>query len=391
MEKDNKFLLNLVRFILEEGQPERAREKLEEIHPQSEEEKREIEYLRAWSYMLDWSWDEANKILSPLVHSIEMEPEESGEENDRERRRLRNALCLFYLGNAAVNLGFFEDAARHYTKCLKLLQDRRIQTFQMQPIRVRVRYSLGMTCIERGLYLPARQYYEDALKLYEELVEPRRSDLKEDLAAIYYGLCDLYRKTGRVLDALEMGGKALDIYDEVDNRYMKGRMHNLLGHIYRQLCEFRKASDHFTSALAIATASDSPTMIVLNCSALATLRMNEGRLKEAMEFYELAMDSVSRFNNDFLSGLSYLTAGEVVQAQAAELQEEQAYRQLEKALSYFEHACFFLDKTQAFAKASEAHGKRAQLLEALGRTQEALACWNLAYKAQADSFGPPLF
>lgn len=390
MAQDNKFLLNLVRFILEEGLSERAREKLEQIHPQNKEESREIEYLRAWSYMLDWAWDEANKILAPLVHSVELEPEENGDENDRERRRQRNALCLFYLGNAAVNLGFFEDAARHYTKCLKLLQDRRTQAPQMQPIRVRVRYSLGMTCIERGLYFPAKQYYEEALKLYEELAEPVQSSLKEDLAAIYYGLCDLYRKTGRMLDALEMGRKALDIYDEVENRYMKGRMHNLLGHIYGQLSEFHKASDHFTSALAIATASDSPGMIVLNCCALATLRMREERLKEAMEFCEIAMDSVGRLNNDILSGLAYLSAGQVIQAQAAELQGEQVHGQLEKALLYFERACSFLDKTQAFAKVSEAYGKRAQLLEELDRAQEALTCWNAAFKAQANGMGSDL-
>ena len=390
MEKDNKLLLNHVRFVLEEGQPEKARELLERICPENEEQQREIAYLRAWSYIQDKSWDEAEHTLTPLVRFIEraME-EETGEQNiyDRQRR----ALCLFYLGKAAVNLGHFEDAAHHYDRCLKLLQNRRVQAPKLQPIRIRVRYSLGMTCIERGLYPAARQYYEDALSLYEEVCKDSSEDLREDLAAIYYGLCDLYRKTGKLFDALEVGTKALDIYDEMDNLIMESRMHNLIGHIYMRLNEFRDASDHFTDALAIATSCDQPKLIMINYLALANLRMAEERLKEAMDYCGFALGFISRFKDDLLSGMAYLDAGKVARAEADQLQGEQMRLRMEDALHYFEQACDYLDKTQAYDKIAGAHGACAEILETLGRTQEALANWNSAYKAHANSFGPSFF
>lgn len=388
-QEDVELLLNRVRFILEEGQPERAREVLKRICPENEEQQEEIKYFQAWSYIQDESWDEADHLLTPLVQRVELD-EETDDLNLR--NRLRRALYLFQLGNTAVNLYHYDDASRHYAKCLKLLQDRR---FQLPPkvgiIRVRARYSLGMTCIERGLYPAAKQHYEAALKMYTELFEGPPAVWKEDLGHIYYGLCDLYRKSGSSIDALEMGKKALSIYDDLREPLLKGRVDNLLGHIYMQLGEFHDASDHFTASLATATTYNRPAMVMINCSALAKLRMTEGRLKEAMDYSKLAMEWMDRLNNEHLTGMAYLTTGLVTRANASQLQGEERRSLMEDALSHFEQACEHLNKTQAYDKVSEAQGRRAETLEMLGRTQEALACWNSAYKAQADSFGPPLF
>jgi tetratricopeptide (TPR) repeat protein len=383
---DNQVLLNRARLRIEEGQPQRAREVLEQVHPENKDQQHEVDYLRAWSYVLNTLWDEAEAILAPLVQTIEAETEGTDEAQRNEQRK-RHALCLFYLGNVAVNIGRYDDAARHYTKCIKLLQDRRVQSPKLQPIRVRARYFLGMTCIERGLYPAAKQHYEEALKLFGEVLNPFAGDWREDLANIYYGLCDLYRKTGNLLDALEVGKKARDLYDELGAMLLKGRMHNLLGHIYMQLGDYQEASYQFTDALAIATTYDQARMIMVNCSALAKLRMLEGRLKDAMAYGKLALEHMNRFNDEHLSGMAYLTVGKVLQAEAFQLQGEQMCELLEEALHYFEQACQHLDKTQAYDKIAEAQGGRALVLEMLGRTQEAVACWRFAVQAQGDSYG----
>ncbi|HLI08944.1 MAG TPA: tetratricopeptide repeat protein [Ktedonobacteraceae bacterium] len=383
---DNQVLLNRARLRLEEGQPESAREVLERIHPENTAQQQEVDYLRAWGYVLEASWEEAEAILACLVETIEAEAEDNDEIQTNEHRK-RHALCRFYLGNVAVNIGRYDDAARHYTRCIRLLQDRRIQTSKLQPIRVRARYYLGMTCIERGLYSAARQYYEESLKLFEGVLSSSEGDWREDLANIYYGLCNLSWKSGKLIDALEMGKTALNLYKELDMPIMVSRMHNHLGHVYRLLGEFREASDQFTNSLAIATACENPRMIMLNCSALAKLRMDEGRLKEAREYADLSLSFTRRFQNNDLIGQAYLTVGIVAQAEAEQLSGARAHERMEEALRYFEQACNLLDETQAYGLIAEAYGKRAELLEMLGRTQEAVVCWRSAVKAQGDSYG----
>lgn len=383
---DNQVLLNRARLRLEEGQPLPAREVLEQVHPESPEQQRELDYLQAWSYVLEACWEEAEAILVPLVKTIEAETEDADEAQKNEHRK-RHAICRFYLGNVAVNIGRYDDAARHYAKCIRLLQDRRVQIPRLQPIRVRARSYLGMTCIERGLYPAAKQHYEEALKLFGEVLDPARGDWREDLADIYYGFCDLYRQSGDLVGALEMGKMALNIYKELDRPIMVSRIHNHLGHAYRLLGEYREASDHFTNSLAIATTHENSTMIMLNCSALAKLRMDEGRLNEAREYSNMALSVTKRFKENDLSSRAYLTAGKVAQAEAGQLAGEQARERMGEALRNFEQACELLHETQAYGLIAEAYGKRAEVLEMLGRAEEAVVCWRSAFSAQGDSYG----
>lgn len=384
VQTDNEVLLNRARLRLEEGQPQSAREVLEQIHPANTVQQQEVDYLRAWSYVLEACWDEAEGILTSLIQTMET-VEETDEETSYKRQR--HGFCLFYLGDVAANLGRYEDASRHYIRSLRLLKDRRIQSPKAGVIQIKARYSLGTTFLMRGSYTSAKQHYEDALKLYNSVPASRQCDLKGDLAAIYYGFCTLYWRMGNLLDALEVGKKALHLYREIGERLMVGRMHNQLGYIYMLLSEFREASEHFTDALAIATASDQPKMIMLNCSALAQLRMTEGRLQDAMDYCELALEFMSRSRNDQLTGIAYLTMGKVAQAVADSSQDEQKQMRLQEALQYFEQACSILSGTQAYDQLAEAYGKRAELLELLGRPQEAVACWRSAFEAQGDIYG----
>lgn len=386
VQEDNQVLLNRARLHLEEGQPLAAREALEQVHPENKAQQQELDYLQAWSYVLEACWDEAEALLAPLAKMIEAEAEDTDEAQKNEHRK-RHALCRFYLGFVAVNIGRYDDAARHYTKCIRLLQDRRVQIPKLQPLRVRARSYLGMTCIERGLYPAAKQHYEDALALFYEVLEPLPGDWREDLADIYYGLSDLSRQSGDLIGALEWGKKAMKLYEELNMPVMVSRIDNHIGHAYRLLGDFHEASDHFTHSLALATTYENPLMIMLNCSALAKLRMNEGRLKEAREFSDMAVGVTKRTKDKDLSSRAYLTAGKVAQAEAGQLAGEQARERLQEALRDFEQACELLDGTQAYGLIAEANGKRAEVLEMMGQPEEAVVFWRSAFKAQGDSYG----
>ena len=119
---DVRMLLFRARLLLEEGQADKASPVLEAIQADNEEEQQEIAYLLGWCHVSSKRWDDAAKVLSPLPKFVEGD---GGEESRIDRVRLTHSLLR--LGMAAVNLGQYEDASRHYTKCLKVLQSKKIQ------------------------------------------------------------------------------------------------------------------------------------------------------------------------------------------------------------------------------------------------------------------------
>ena len=221
---------------------------LEAFQPQDEQERREHGYLLGWCYVLMRQWDDAANVLSPLPKFVEGD---GGEESRPER--VRQAHALLRLGEAAVNLGQFEEAARHFSKCLKVLQDKKIQ---LPRAKLRARYGLAMTYLMRGLYAAALQHYDLALALCVHL------DDDEELGNIYYGICDTYRRAGNLIKAQLACVKALELYERAprtrESQHMEGVAHNMLGLIYMTLGDYRTASDHYTEALAIATNHSGP-------------------------------------------------------------------------------------------------------------------------------------
>src|SRR5207253_1393762 len=144
-------------------------------------------------------------------------------------------------------------------------------------IRIRARYSLAMTYTMRGLHAAAIQHYEEALKLFVNI------ENDEELANVYQGLCYANWRWGKLIDAHQAGSNALRLYEKgaSHNQGGEGNMHNLLGKICMQLGDYKEASDHYTEALAIATALNYLKMVTINCIALAELRLAEERLEEA--------------------------------------------------------------------------------------------------------------
>lgn len=69
---------------------------------------------------------------------------------------------------------------------------------------------------------------------------------------------------------------------------METRIQNHLGCISFLLKEYRAASDHYTEALAIATDCHGPMMVILNCIALAEMRLEETRRSCQLAFEDTA-------------------------------------------------------------------------------------------------------
>ncbi len=368
---DIQKLLYRARLQLEEGQHEAALSVLRTTLVEDEKQQREVDYLLGWCYVQQKQWEEAIGVLSPLL-------EKNGSLREKESLidREQVALYLLHLGIAAVNLAHYEDASLHFAMCLKILHDRRVH---LPMVRIKARYSLAMTCLMKGSYSAAVQQYEDALRLC------RHYHAEDELAHIYYGLCDAYRGVGDYVKATLAGREALQRYREKGDRPMEARMHNVLGRICLLLADFRAASDHYTESLAIATNCSSPTMVMINCAELADLRLAEQRLQEARRYCQLALETMEKVENVHMKGRAYFVLGKVAYADAHESSDEGRRRELlEETMGWLQQAKSQLEQTQAYADMAEVCGMWAQVLEEAGRTEEAIELWRQGYEILSE-------
>jgi tetratricopeptide (TPR) repeat protein len=134
-------------------------------------------------------------------------------------------------------------------------------------------------------------------------------------------------------------------------------------------------------------------MMMVNCAALADLRLVEERLEEARRYCLRAQEITNRLlaKDGQLIGLTYLISGKVSQAEAERAEGEQRQRLLEEAVKWFNKASDQLNATQSYTDVAELYGRWAQALEELGHFQEAIACWKNGYQALSTIYGPAWF
>jgi tetratricopeptide (TPR) repeat protein len=179
----------------------------------------------------------------------------------------------------------------------------------------------------------------------------------------------------------------LQLYEKTGSVALESRMHNQLGRVAFLQGQFQESMEHYTKALAIAASVNSTSMVMVNCTALADLRLAEGRVYEAERYCQLAQGMSRRLSNHFLCGLTFVVAGKVALAKAQQTEGEQKQEQLEEAMRRFEIAYIDLSSTDAYDVIAQTLTLWAQAYEALGRSHESLHLWKSAYRTQSSANG----
>lgn len=375
-------LLKRAQYQLEEGQREQALSLLESIQTDDEAAQYEKAYLLGWCYTLMRRWDEALGTLAPMLKL-----DEGGIDGENGKKLVH---CYLRLGAIAVNLARYENAAKHYRKCLAVMRTKKMAL----PLEhAKACYGLGTTQCMRGLYAASEQCYQEAEKYIEHATEV---DSVEH-ANIAYGLAYLYIAVGKYVEAYQAARRALKYYresfSEERDSYI-GQTYNLLGDIAYWLGDYREASDYYTQALAIAPKRNGEKMCMLICVGLANVRVAENRFDEADYYCKRALEYVEQIQasekGEQLLGQVYLVFGKVAQKKATNGDSSQREHYLLEGLNWFEKAEQKLRPTQSYAHAAEMYGLWAQTLEDLGRQQEALLCWKHGYEALSEPKGPLL-
>ncbi len=272
---------------------------------------------------------------------------------------------------------------RHFSRCIKLLNDKRVKLPPM--IRVKAHYSLAMALMMRGLYPAAIQQYNEAVHNFPHIEED------EELGNIYYGLSATYHQMGKLEEARLAGERALALYIQAEEFDQEGNMHSVLGHIALDNKDYRVASDHFTQALAISKTHTGPMRAMMNCAALAEVRLAEDRLDEAKRYCELARDMVGEVSNTYFCSQTYLTTAKVSHAAAQRAEGEERRQLLGETITWLEKAKGYLTEAEAHAVAAEIFQLWGQTLEELGQYQEALVFWRSGYETLTKAKGSVWF
>lgn len=364
-------LLNRARLQLEEGQSDDALFTIKTLPVTTKEHQRQADYLLGWYYVQRRKWEEAVQVLAPLCTPRDIEEKKDQSAFEEEHR----ASSLLFLGFAATNLSHYDDARRHFSECLKVLHRRRTPP---PPLKIKALYSLGMTCVMRGLFTDAFEHYHAARDLC--LAEGDNVNWV-DLAHIYHGLCDAYREINKYMDAYIAGKEALKLYEQENEHAFAGRVHNLLGRISFLLGYEEEAFEHYVHSLVIASNEPSLVMVMVNCIALAELRAGQGRLEEAERYCQLARDHIDTLEDAHMCGVAYSISGKVAGALARQTTGSQQQQLFTNALRWFERAEKQFSSTQAHSDMADMYGWWAEVLEDAGQAQAALTRWKLSCTA----------
>lgn len=365
-------------LLIAEGHIENALATLNDIQVENLDQQREVAYLRAWCAMLDDRWDEAAQYILP--QEISGETIADVQELGRTERR-RRPYYLLVLGDVAANLWRYEEAIHHYTRCLKFLDERRMNDPNR---RIRALLGLGLAHMSTGYLTNALEYYEQALRLCNN--DPRQPQLPD----LYYGLGDAYCRQGDYEQALEYANKALQLYTERGDKELICRIRSLLGHIYGEKGDLQTANTYYTEALALAMSTQSSGTIFSTLTSLADLRLREGKPEDAWRYCEMALDYSAKVPRPYFVGKMYTVCARVMEARAKQAGGRQEQEELEQAVAYCQQAVEALKQTDTRPELAEAYSLLAHLLEVSGRQNQAIAIWKSAYAVQAGLEDAPL-
>ncbi len=189
------------------------------------------------------------------------------------------------------------------------------------------KFNIGNIYSEEGSYRKARQYYEEALALYRELLrgKPNRA-IEEKLPLLLVNLGKCHQNLGDADKAMEYYNRALIASEKIGNKEDSGYAFNNMGNFYRGRKDWRKALEFHQKALERYDSIGNEYAKSVEYNNMGGIFLEQGDLARADALFRKSL--------------------QVAQAAKSREQEKEAYLQLSKAaekkgqlneaLSYFQ-------------------------------------------------------
>ncbi|BDA70660.1 hypothetical protein CAL7716_048260 [Calothrix sp. PCC 7716] len=177
-------------------------------------------------------------------------------------------------------------------------------------------------------YLKAKEYYQQVVKLIQQLQDVEETQINSVLASTYHNLGYVAQDMREYEQARNYYQHALDIYIKFGTEFDSAKTYHQLGSVAQDLRKYEQAQHYYQHALDIyikfgAEFDSAKTYHQLGCVA-QDLRKYE----QAQHYYQHALDIYIKFGTEFDSAKTYHQLGYVAQDM----------REYEQARNYYQYA-----------------------------------------------------
>ncbi len=236
---------------------------------------------------------------------------------------------LFWLlGNLGVQLGC-DEAPEHYTRALKLLDERRMNHPRL---RIHVLSQQAGCVAQTGAFRAAQTQYELALALCLKEEKPH-----EALPEIYAGLSKMSKQQGHYEQARDYGKKALLVQKDEQQR---AHLRCALGELYLEQRKLAEAQTAYNELLFSAKQAGDVFFQIESLIGLALVSLAEQHFLPARTSCTRALNTLKAGAHTpaSLRGKLFLVCGKVAHLEASQVDEPQAQALQEEALACYIHA-----------------------------------------------------
>lgn len=242
-----------------------------------------------------------------------------------------------------------------------------VRTFKPRPEATEAR----LLAILATVHL-SNKAWDMAIDAYQEAIDAAGSlyDLRR-LALMYHGLSDAYRETGQVDAAARFANRSIALLEVLRDRLSLARAENNLGLIMLARGERGRAREHLDRSLGLFEETDLEVGRSSVLLSLCELSLQEGRVDNAAELAQQALDLATRLDERPNIAQSHVWLGLV-----AERRGDRAEVDREFNIAFAE-----LTRLELEERLLRCHGAYAEVLERRGDMEQAYVHMKKAFAA----------
>ena len=181
---------------------------------------------------------------------------------------------------------------------------------------------LGSIESEHGNYEIAKDYYEDALKIFLKLED------QNGIAESKYNISKYFINTHNYKEASSQLNEAIILYNSTENDLGKAYCLSGLGHIHDNQGNYSEAIKNYLNSLEITEALNEKALTAQNLNNIGALYLNQNDLDKSLEYYEKALEKRKELESSSGIGQSLNNIGLIYEFQ----------KNYDKAFEYYTEA-----------------------------------------------------
>lgn len=166
-------------------------------------------------------------------------------------------------------------------------------------------HNLGIALQEKNSLTNAKKWYEDSLRVYEEIGH------QYGVASIYHNLGILARKQSKFEEAGNWVKKSLEISKSIGYKTGESSNYFLLGRIAEQEGDFSEAKRWYRKAIHLDEDQGDQDGLAITYHQLGRIAEIEGYYENAENYFRKAIVIAEKLHNELLAANAYLQLGKV--------------------------------------------------------------------------------